>query len=111
MIDKDQIIKAQQEKIERVEKLQKQLHEMAMFGMLTIKVLGLNDKHGLNNNLITVRNLQVENKRLKAIIKQQNDLLKELSEENMDLGRSRRQYADTVAMQQRLLDVYQDMAE
>lgn len=64
-----------------------------------------------NNNLITVRNLQVENKRLKAIIKQQNDLLKELSEENMELGRSRRQYADTVAMQQRLLDVYQDMAE
>ena len=64
-----------------------------------------------NNNLITVRNLQVENKRLKAIIKQQNDRLKELSEENMDLGRSRRQYADTVAMQQRLLDVYQDMEE
>lgn len=62
-----------------------------------------------NNNLITVRNLQVENKRLKAIIKQQNDLLKELSEENMELGRSRRQYADTVAMQQRLLNVYQDM--
>ena len=62
-----------------------------------------------NNNLITVRNLQVENKRLKAIIKQQNDLLKELSEENMELGRSRKQYADTVAMQQRLLDVYQDM--
>ena len=47
MIDKDQIIKAQQEKIERVEELQKQLHEMAMFGMLTIKVLGLGDKHGL----------------------------------------------------------------
>ncbi|RTZ09576.1 hypothetical protein [Streptococcus pneumoniae] len=47
MIDKDQIIKAQQEKIERVEKLQEELHEMAMFGMLTIKVLGLNDKHGL----------------------------------------------------------------
>lgn len=62
-----------------------------------------------NNNLITVRNLQVENKRLKAIIKKQNDLLKELSEENMELGRSRRQYADTVAMQQRLIDVYQDM--
>ena len=47
MIDKDQIIKAQQEKIERIEELQKQLHEMAIFGMLTIKVLGLNDKHGL----------------------------------------------------------------
>lgn len=63
-----------------------------------------------NSNLIDVRTLQIENKRLKAIIKQQNDLLKELSVENMELGRSRRQYADTVAMQQRLLDVYQDMA-
>ena len=63
-----------------------------------------------NNNLIDIRNLQTENRRLKAIIKQQNDLLKELSEENMELGRSRRQYADTVAMQQRLIDVYQDMA-
>ena len=27
----------------------------------------------------------------------------------MELGRSRKQYAETVAMQQRLLDVYQDM--
>ena len=61
-----------------------------------------------NSNLIDVRTLQDENKQLKAIIKQQNDLLKELSEENMELGRSRRQYADTVAMQQRLIDVYQD---
>jgi hypothetical protein len=63
-----------------------------------------------NSNLIDVRTLQAENKQLKAIIKQQNDLLKELSEENMELGRSRRQYADTVAMQQRLIGVYQDMA-
>lgn len=63
-----------------------------------------------NSNLIDVRTLQAENKWLKVIIKQQNDLLKELSEENMELGRSRRQYADTVAMQQRLIDVYQDMA-
>ena len=63
-----------------------------------------------NSNLIDVRTLQAENKQLKAIIKQQNDLLKELSDDNMELGRSRRQYADTVAMQQRLIDVYQDMA-
>lgn len=62
-----------------------------------------------NSNLIDVRTLQAENKQLKAIIKQQNDLLKELSDDNMELGRSRRQYADTVAMQQRLLNVYQDM--
>lgn len=63
-----------------------------------------------SNNLIDVRTLQAENKQLKAIIKEQNALLKELSEENMEIGRSRRQYADTVAMQQRLIDVYQDMA-
>lgn len=63
-----------------------------------------------SNNLIEVRALQVENMQLKAIIKQQNDLLKELSDENMELRRSRKQYADTVAMQQRLIDVYQDMA-
>lgn len=63
-----------------------------------------------NSNLIDVRTLQAENKQLKAIIKEQNALLKELSEENMEIGRSRRQYADTVAMQQRLIDVYQDMA-
>ena len=63
-----------------------------------------------NSNLIDVRTLQAENKQLKAIIKQQNDLLKELSEENMELGSSRRRYADTVSMQQRLIGVYQDMA-
>lgn len=79
------------------------------------EILGLDDLWGdgqskSNSNLIDVRTLQTENKQLKAIIKQQNNLLKELSEENMELGRSRRQYADTVAMQQRLIDVYQDMA-
>lgn len=79
------------------------------------EILGLDDLWGdgqskSNSNLIDVRTLQTENKQLKAIIKQQNDLLKELSEENMELGSSRRRYADTVSMQQRLIDVYQDMA-
>lgn len=79
------------------------------------EIFGLDDLWGdgqskSNSNLIDVRTLQAENKQLKAIIKQQNDLLQELSEENMELGRSRRQYADTVTMQQRLIDVYQDMA-
>ena len=63
-----------------------------------------------NSNLIDVRTLQAENKRLKDIIKQQNDLLQELFNENMEIGRSRRQYADTVAMQQCLIDVYQEKA-
>lgn len=41
MIDKDQIIKAQQEKIERVEELQEELHKLSMLGLLTVKLLGL----------------------------------------------------------------------
>ena len=41
MIDKDQIIKAQQEKIERLEQLQERLHKLSMLGLLTAKLLGL----------------------------------------------------------------------
>ena len=41
MIDKDQIIKAQQEKIERIEQLQKELHKLSTLGLLTAKLLGL----------------------------------------------------------------------
>lgn len=44
MIDKDQIIKAQQEKIERIEQLQEELHKLSMFGLLTVNVLGLPDE-------------------------------------------------------------------
>lgn len=44
MIDKDQIIKAQQEKIERVEKLQEELHKLSMLGLLTVKLLELPDE-------------------------------------------------------------------
>ena len=41
MIDKDQIIKAQQEKIERIEQLQEKLHKLSMLGLLTVKLSGL----------------------------------------------------------------------
>lgn len=44
MIDKDQIIKTQQEKIERIEQLQKDLHKFSMIGLLVVNVLGLDDK-------------------------------------------------------------------
>ena len=44
MIDKDQIIKAQQEKIERIEQLQEELHKLSIFGLLTVNVLGLPDE-------------------------------------------------------------------
>ena len=41
MINKGQIIKAQQEKIERIEQLQKKLHKLSTLGLLTTKLLGL----------------------------------------------------------------------
>lgn len=52
MIDKDQIIKAQQEKIERIEQLQKELHKLSMFGLLTVNIFGLFDE--LEDSLKTV---------------------------------------------------------
>ncbi|MXQ49547.1 hypothetical protein GRB29_09260 [Streptococcus pneumoniae] len=59
------------------------------------------------NNLIEVKALKAENRELKEIIKKQQNLLQELSEQNVELGRDRRRYADTVATQQRLIDVYE----
>lgn len=40
MTDKE-LIKHQQEKIERIEQLQKELHKLSMFGLLTIDLLNL----------------------------------------------------------------------
>nr|WP_230081247.1 hypothetical protein [Streptococcus uberis] len=63
----------------------------------------------LDNTLIEVRSLQTENRELKEVIRKQRALLQELSEENIELGRDRRRYADTVATQKRLIDVYESM--
>ena len=52
MIDKDQIIKAQQEKIERIEQLQDELHKLSMFGLLTVKFLNLPDELKISMNAI-----------------------------------------------------------
>ena len=41
MIDKDQLIKAQQEKIERIEQLQEELHKLSMLGFITVQLLEL----------------------------------------------------------------------
>ena len=38
---KTKIIKAQQEKIERIEQLQEELHKLSMLGLLTVKLLEL----------------------------------------------------------------------
>lgn len=50
MIDKDRIILDQQKKIERIEKLQEELHALSMIGMFTLKVVGLPDEDGLLEN-------------------------------------------------------------
>lgn len=52
MIDKDQIIKAQQEKIERIEQLQEELHKLSMIGFLTVKFLDLQDELKFSINAI-----------------------------------------------------------
>lgn len=52
MIDKDQIIKAQQEKIERIEQLQEDLHKISMLGLFTVNVLGLDDELEISLNAI-----------------------------------------------------------
>lgn len=52
MIDKDQIIKQQQEKIERIEQLQEELHKLSMLGLVTIKFLNLPDELKISMNTI-----------------------------------------------------------
>lgn len=44
MIDKDQIIKAQQEKIERIEQLQEDLHKLSLGGLFVLNILGVDDE-------------------------------------------------------------------
>ena len=63
-----------------------------------------------NSNLIDVRALQIENQLLKQEIKLKNELLSELSQDNMALGRQCQGYAEKVYDQQKLIDVYQEMA-
>lgn len=63
-----------------------------------------------DNILIEVRALQAENRELKEDIRKYRVLVQELSEENMELGRDRRCYADTVATQKRLIAVYESMS-
>ena len=43
MTDKE-LIKQQQEKIERIEQLQEELHKLSMFGLLIVKFLNLPDE-------------------------------------------------------------------
>ena len=62
------------------------------------------------SNLIDVRALQIENQLLREEIKLKNELLNELSQDNMSLGRQCQGYAEKVHDQQKLINVYQGMA-
>ena len=52
MRDKEKIIKAQQEKIERIEQLQEDLDKLSMLGWLTVKFLDLPDELKISMNTI-----------------------------------------------------------
>jgi hypothetical protein len=52
MIDKDQIIKAQQEKIERIEQLQEDLHKFSLGGLFILNILGGDDELEISLNAI-----------------------------------------------------------
>lgn len=62
------------------------------------------------SNLIDVRALQIENQLLREEIKLKNELLNELSQDNMSLGRKYQGYSEKIFEQQKLIQVYQEMA-
>ena len=62
-----------------------------------------------SGNLIDIRTLQSQVRELQEVVRKQNAIMRELSEDNIRLGYERKRYADTVAVQQRLIDVYENM--
>lgn len=62
-----------------------------------------------SGTLIDIRSLQTQVRDLQEIVRKQNAVLRELSEDNIRLGYECKRYADTVAVQQRLIDVYENM--
>ena len=61
-------------------------------------------------NLVSMRALQIENQLLKQEITLKNELLNELSQDNMALGRQCQGYSEKIFEQQKLIKVYQEMA-
>lgn len=55
MTDKE-LIKQQQEKIERIEQLQEELHKLSIFGLTTVNILGLFDDE-LESSLKTIHDV------------------------------------------------------
>ena len=62
-----------------------------------------------NNNLIDIRTLQIELRKCKDEIKQKNDLLNELSTENIKLAQGLQSCSEIIYEQEKLINVFQDI--
>ena len=62
-----------------------------------------------NENLVNVRTLQIELKKCKEEIRQKNDLLNELSTENLKLAQSLNSCSEIIYEQEKLINVLQDI--
>ena len=62
-----------------------------------------------NSNLIDVRTLQIELRKCKEEIRQKNDLLNELSTENIKLAQGLQSCSEIIYEQEKLINVLQDI--
>lgn len=62
-----------------------------------------------NDNLVNVRTLQIELKKCKEEIRQKNDLLNELSTENIRLAQGLNSCSEIIYEQEKLINVLQDI--
>lgn len=62
-----------------------------------------------NSNLIDLRTLQIELRKCKEEIRQKNDLLNELSTENIRLSQGLKNSSEIIYEQEKLINVLQDI--
>lgn len=62
-----------------------------------------------NSNLIDLRTLQIELRKCKEEIRQKNDLLNELSTENIRLAQGLKNSSEIIYDQEKLIKVFQDI--
>lgn len=62
-----------------------------------------------NSNLIDLRTLQIELRKCKEEIRQKNDLLNELSTENIKLAQGLKSCSEIIYEQEKLINVFQDI--
>lgn len=62
-----------------------------------------------NSNLIDLKTLQIELRKCKEEIRQKNDLLNELSTENIKLAQGLKSCSEIIYEQEKLINVFQDI--